>query len=274
MPNTSGTSASVTRAMRSASQSRRGGGVASLPPRRSRRGTRPVALSAAITQARKSSVVTASPTRPRSAIVCGIHPCACWVTDASVRCRSRAFSNAPAPTPSSGRSSNTRNASRQYLPRDDDAANTRPPPSPGDTCVSLVSSSMRSPMPRSLKATDVKAASGTRHATVTATMPIRLRSRADGARRSAPASTAAPNRIRSTIISSTRVPKSAATTSLALSGWKAFVKGSFESAHTLTSSARAERQQQHRQAAQPQRHQDEPCRPRPPPPPPPHRATA
>ena len=65
MPNTSGTSASVTRAMRSVSQSRRGGGVASPPPRRSGRGTRPVALSAAITQARKSSVVTARPDEPQ-----------------------------------------------------------------------------------------------------------------------------------------------------------------------------------------------------------------
>ena len=93
---------------------------------------------------------------------------------------------------------------------------------------------MRSPMPRSLNATEVKAASGTRHATVTAAMPIRLRIRADGARRSAPVSTAAPNRIRSTIMISTRAPKSPATASFATRGWNALVKGSFESAHALT----------------------------------------
>ena len=85
MPNTSGTSASVTIAMRSVSQSRRGGGVASPSRRRSRRGRRPVALSAAIDQARKSSVVTTRPSSPRSAMVWGIHPCACCVTEASVR---------------------------------------------------------------------------------------------------------------------------------------------------------------------------------------------
>ena len=51
---------------------------------------------------------------------------------------------------------------------------------------------MRSPMPRSLNATEVKAASGTRQAAATATMPIRRRSRAEGTRRAAVASTAAP----------------------------------------------------------------------------------
>ena len=96
---------------------------------------------------------------------------------------------------------------------------------------------MRSPIPRSLKATDVNAASGTTHAMATAAMPIRLRIRADGARRSAPASTAAPTRMRSTIISSTRAPKSPATASFAVRGWKAFVNGSFESAHAETAAA-------------------------------------
>ena len=117
---------------------------------------------------------------------------------------------------------------------------------------------MRSPIPRSLKATDVNAASGTTQAMATAAMPIRLRIRADGTRRSAPASTAAPTRMSSTIISSTRAPKSPATASFAVRGWKAFVNGSFESAQADDGGGRDAGHEQHRQAAQPQRHQHEP----------------
>ena len=177
------------------------------------------------------------PITPRSAIVWGIQPCACCVTDWSVRWRRRAFSKAPAPTPSSGRSLNTRYASRQYLPRDEDAANTRPPPSSGATLVSLVSSWMRSPIPRSLNATEVNAPSGARHATATAATPTRLRSRADGARCSTTTSTAAPTSTSSTTSSSTSAPKSPATASFADSGWRLFVNGSLVSAQAATADA-------------------------------------
>ena len=178
--------------------------------------------------------MTTSPSTPMSAMVWGSQPCACCVTDESVRWRRRAFSKAPAPTPSNGRSSKTRNASRQYLPRDDDAANTLPPPSCGATFVSLVSSSMRSPIPRSLKATEVKAPSGARHATATAATPTRLRSRADGSRRSTTISTAAPTSTRRTTSSSTSAPKSPATASFADRGCRLFENASLESAQAPT----------------------------------------
>ena len=217
MPNTSGTSASVTTAMRSVSQSRRGGGVASPSPRRSRRGRRPVALRAAQQpceeEQRRDQRGRSGRGRPSSAVS----------TRARAASPTRRCGGGAAPSrtlrrrlPRAG-GRRTRGTPRASTCRATTTRRTRGRRPPRATpAVSLVSSSMRSPMPRSLKATDVKAASGTRHATVTAAMPIRLRIRADGALRSAPASTAAPNRIRSTIISSTRAPKSPATASLAV----------------------------------------------------------
>ncbi len=156
-----------------------------------------------------------------------------------MRWRRRATAKAPEPTPSSGRSSKTLKASRQYFPREDDAAKTRPPLSSGATFVSLVSSSMRSPMPRSLKATDVNATSGTMHATATVAMPIRRRIRAVGTRRAAVASIAAPTSSSSASMSSTSAPNSPATSCLAASGWRLFENGSFESAQAATAPAAA-----------------------------------
>jgi hypothetical protein len=92
-------------------------------------------------------------------------------------------------------------------------------------------------MPRSLKATEVKAASGTSKATATAATPTRLRISAEGAVRSAPTSTAAPTSSSSTTISSTSPPNSPATASFADSGWRLLVNGSFESAHAPTPAA-------------------------------------
>ena len=184
--------------------------------------------------------MSASPTSPKSASVCANQPCAWRVTEVSFRTLSRATANAPAPTPSAGRALKTLHASRQYLPRDEDAANTRPPPCCGATFVSLVSSEMRSPMPRSLNATDVNAASGTTHATTTAAMPTLRRIRAEGTRRAEPASIAAPTSISRASIRSTSVPKSPATASFADSGWSAFENASFESAHAATATAAAD----------------------------------
>jgi hypothetical protein len=96
---------------------------------------------------------------------------------------------------------------------------------------------MRSPMPRSLNATEVKAASGTRHATATATMPTRRRIRAEGARRATPAFTAAPVSSRSTTISTTSPPNSPATLSFTDSGCRLFVNASLESAHAARAPA-------------------------------------
>jgi hypothetical protein len=98
-PNTTGTSRIVTRAMRLASQSRRIGASSAVAARTMRRGSSPVALSAAIVQVMNSSVVRASPIRPRSAMICGIQPWACRVTEVSLRKRSRPTANAPAPAP-------------------------------------------------------------------------------------------------------------------------------------------------------------------------------
>ena len=90
----------------------------------------PVVRAAAASQAINRASAAAAPSRPRSASVWTPKPWAWRVTAASVRWRSRATSKAPAPTPSSGRSSNTRRASRQYFPRVDDVAVKRlAPPS-------------------------------------------------------------------------------------------------------------------------------------------------
>ena len=127
-------------------------------------------------------------------MVCGTNPCAWRVTAGSVRTRRRATANDPAPTPMVGRWSNTRSASRQYFPRVDSAAKTRSPPSSGATSVSLVSSETLSSNvpdnPRSEKATEVKATSGTTQATTTATSPMRRWARTGTTPRTSPTFTA------------------------------------------------------------------------------------
>jgi hypothetical protein len=153
-----------------------------------------------------------------------------------VRWRRRATAKAPAPTPSDGRSSNTRPASRQYFPRVDEEAKTRLPPSSGDTSVSLVSSLTRSSIVPD-RATEVNATSGTRHASATVTIPARRRVRIDTTPRASPMLIAKPAASRTTIISTTSRPKSPATASFASSGWRLFEKGSFESAQAPTAPA-------------------------------------
>src|SRR5215208_6693140 len=103
----------------------------------------------------------------------------------SVRWRSLDVAKFPAPRPIVGRSSNTFPASRQYLPRVEEAAVRRPAPcSVGAVSVSLVSWSTRSPIappiPLSLNATDVKATSGITHAMARAAIPMRRRRQIPG----------------------------------------------------------------------------------------------
>ncbi len=72
--NTIGTSVTATSAIRLSSQSRRGSGSSARASRTRRRGSRLVALRAAIAQARPSRVVMTNPMMPRSAAICGIQP--------------------------------------------------------------------------------------------------------------------------------------------------------------------------------------------------------
>ncbi len=176
---------------------------------------------------------------PRSASVWGTKPWAWRVALASVRWRRRAAAKVPAPVPTARRSAKTRPASRQYLPRVDEAAPKRPAPcSVGAVSVSLVSSSTRSsivpPSPRSLKATDVKPTSGTAHATTSAAMPSRRRARMVGASRVWPTFTASPPSTSSTAIRTSSRPNSPATLSLTASGWSVTAKASLDSAQAPT----------------------------------------
>ncbi len=143
----------------------------------------------------------------------------------------------PAPSPAAGRSSNTRPASRQYLPRVEEAAVRRPAPSSdGAVLVSLVSSSTRSPMPP-LNAAEVNATSGTAHAMTSATIPIRRPTWTGGRPRLRPALTSAPATTSPRSITSSSRPNSPATLSLTRSGSPATENASWDSAHAPTAPA-------------------------------------
>ena len=198
-----------------------------------------------------------TPAMPRSASVWGRNPCACAVTAASVRWRSRATAKAPAPTPTAGRSSNTLPASRQYLPRVEEDAKTRAPPSSGDTSVSLVSRLTRSSMfPE--RATEVKATSGTRQASATATTPARRRVRIDTRPRCSPTLIAKPVASSKHRHQDDEQPEVARHGLLGLERLEALREWVLGQRPGADRAAGERRDDDHREAAQAQRHDREP----------------